>query len=251
MSMIKTIPLLIALIMSCHSSAQINVVDSIHGNTPKKFNYKSLMIPAILVGYGIVGLESHTQKDLNSSTNNELREHIDEKLSIDDISQYSQFLSVYTLNAAGIKGKNNLKDRTVILGTAYLIMGATVNILKNTAPEARPDGTANNSFPSGHTATTFMGAEFLFQEFKDESLWYGISGYAIAAGTGFFRMYNNRHWLTDIATGAGIGILSTKIAYWTHPWIKRNLFKGNKKIVGSVMPFYGETNIGAGMLLRF
>src|SRR5690606_34760571 len=117
--------------------------------------------------------------------------------TIDNISQYTPFLSVYALNALGVKGKNNFKDRTIILGTAYLIMGATVNILKNTGTVVRPDGTSDNSFPSGHTATAFMGAEFLFQEYKDVSIWYGISGYAIAAGTGFFRMSNQRHWLTD------------------------------------------------------
>jgi hypothetical protein len=35
----------------------------------------------------------------------------------------------------------------------------------------------------------------------------------VATGTGFFRMYNDRHWLTDVAAGAGIGILCTKTAY--------------------------------------
>jgi hypothetical protein len=50
------------------------------------------------------------------------------------------------------------------------------------------------------------------QEYKDVSIWYGISGYVVATGTGFFRMYNDRHWLTDVAAGAGIGILCTKTA---------------------------------------
>src|SRR5690606_28373034 len=106
--------------------------DSIQENKNSKFNYKSLIIPTALVGYGIIGLESHTLKDINSGTNSELNEHIDKRFTIDNISQYTPFLSVYALNALGVKGKNNFKDRTIILGTAYLIMGATVNILKNT-----------------------------------------------------------------------------------------------------------------------
>lgn len=70
-----------------------------------KFKYQALIIPAALMGYGIIGLESHTLKGINSDTKKELRDHIDEKISIDDFSQYSPFLSVYVLNAAGIKGK--------------------------------------------------------------------------------------------------------------------------------------------------
>jgi membrane-associated phospholipid phosphatase len=71
--------------------------------------------------------------------------------------------AVYGLIATGVHGKHGFKDRTVILGTAYLIMGGTVNVLKNVSNEPRPDGTSSNSFPSGHTATAFMGATFLYE----------------------------------------------------------------------------------------
>lgn len=243
--------LFIALILTSKLFGQNKTVDSLQIDSNPKFQYKSLIIPSIFIGYGIIGLESHTLKDINSDTKNELHEHIDKKFTIDDISQYAPFLSVYALNATGIKGKNNFKDRTIILGTAYIIMGATVNIIKKTGNVERPDGTSNNSFPSGHTATAFMGAEFLFQEYKDESIWYGISGYVVAAGTGFFRMYNNRHWLTDVAAGAGIGILSTKLAYWIHPWMKRNIFSNHKKLNGVIMPIYNGKNLGIGMSMNF
>lgn len=216
-----------------------------------KFKYQALIIPAALMGYGIIGLESHTLKGINSDTKKELRDHIDEKISIDDFSQYGPFLSVYVLNAAGIKGKNNFADRTIILASAYLIMGATVNLVKKTGNELRPDGTSNNSFPSGHTATAFMGAEFLYQEYKDVSIWYGVSGYVVAAGTGFFRMYNDRHWFSDVATGAGIGILSTKIAYWIQPFLKRSLFKDKENLQGIIVPTYNGKQYGLGMSMTF
>jgi len=106
-------------------------------------------------------------------------------------------------------------------------MGLTVETLKKSTHELRPDGSDYFSFPSGHTATAFMGAEMLYQEYKDVSIWYGISGYIIASGTGAFRVYNDRHWLTDIAAGAGIGILSTKAAYWLFPTINK-LLTNNK-----------------------
>ena len=112
----------------------------------------------------------------------------------------------------GIKGKHNFKERTIILGTSYLIMSASVLSLKSITKVERPDGSAFNSFPSGHTATAFASAELLWQEYKDISIWYGITGYLVAASTGAFRIYNDKHWLTDVVAGAGIGILSTKVA---------------------------------------
>lgn len=249
----KKVSLLLIILLQ---TSQIFAQDSTDVSSPLlkkdlKFKYEALIIPATLVGFGVIGLESESIKNINNSTRDEIKEHIDEKLSIDDFSQYAPFASVYALNAFGIKGKNNFKDRTIILTTAYLIMGGTVGILKSTATVDRPDGSSSNSFPSGHTATAFMGAEFLYQEYKDVSIWYGISGYAIATGTGFFRMYNNRHWLTDVAAGAGIGILSTKIAYWVHPFIKETLFKDKKDTNGIIVPFYNGKEYGLGAVVKF
>lgn len=244
---------LIFILATLHIKAQTQTQtsDSLQNSKNLKFKYESLIIPTALISYGVIGLESHSIKQLNSTTKTELTEHIDSKLTIDDFSQYAPFLSVYGLNAAGIKGKNNFKDRTVILATAYLIMGGTVNILKNTGNVVRPDGSSKNSFPSGHTATAFMGAEFLYQEYKDVSPWYGISGYLVASGTGIFRMYNDRHWLTDVAAGAGIGILSTKIAYWIHPLIKKTFLKDSEQVSGILMPFYNGKDYGLAFSLTF
>ena len=252
MIFMKKVSLSILLVFSTLSLfGQDKKIDSIQATKNNRFNYKSLIIPTILLGYGVIGLESNTLIQINSNTNNELKEHIDEKLTVDDISQYAPFVSVYALNLAGVKGKHNFKDRTIILGTAYLLMGGTVNIIKNTGTVERPDGSSNNSFPSGHTATAFMGAEFLYQEYKNVSVWYGVAGYAVATGTGFFRMYNHRHWLTDVAAGAGIGMLSTKIAYWVHPYLKRHLFKGKSDLNGMIMPFYNDKKYGVGLAMTF
>jgi hypothetical protein len=231
--------------------AQNTKIDSLSQKKNIQFRYEALIVPTVLIGYGIIGLESHALKDINTSTANEFNEHIDDKFTIDDISQYSPLLSVYALNAAGIKGKNNFKDRTIIASTAYLIMGASVHIIKSSSHVERPDRSSKNSFPSGHTATAFMGAEFLYQEYKEVSVWYGVTGYLVAAGTGFFRMYNDRHWLTDIAAGAGIGIVSTKIAYWVYPSINRLLFNKRENTNGLVMPFYNGKDFGLAMSMTF
>lgn len=78
----------------------------------------------------------------------------------------------------------------------------------------RPDGSSRTSFPSGHTATAFMTATMLRHEYGHLSPWIGIGGYTVATGTGLMRMANNKHWLSDVLTGAGIGILSTEVGYY-------------------------------------
>lgn len=236
-------------------SAQNSVSDSIVVRDTVqnlKFNYKQLIIPGVLIGYGFIGLESDQLKSFNTQIRDEVKEDIDNKITIDDFSQYAPAASVYALNAIGIEGKNNLKDRSIILATSYLIMSTTVFSLKHITKVERPDGTSNNSFPSGHTANAFAGAEFLWQEYKDKSIWYGISGYIVATGTGLFRMYNNRHWLTDVAAGAGIGILSTKAAYWLFPYVKNTIFPSKEnKVTSMIMPFYNGKQMGAGMVVQF
>lgn len=205
-----------------------------------KFPYKQLIIPVTLMAYGAVETTlAPNKKLLNYAIGHEVITHQPEKFQIDDITQYVPAASVYALNLAGIKGKNNFKDRTIILGLSALFTAASVNSIKYTAKVERPDKSANNSFPSGHTAVAFMGAEFLWQEYKDVSIWYGIAGYTIAAGTGIFRIYNNKHWVGDVAFGAGLGILSTKVAYWIYPYIEQKISKNNRdKKNMTLVPFY-------------
>ena len=254
MKITKMVRFVFLFFISSFSFAQNTVTDTlkINENQLLKFNCKQLIIPGVFITYGILGLESGQIKGFNSGISTEVKEHIDEKTSIDDFSQYVPIASIYGLAALGIKSKNSTKNKTIIAATSYILMGLTVNTLKKTASVERPDGTSFNSFPSGHTATAFMGAELLFQEYKDVSVWYGISGYFVATGTGLFRMYNNRHWLTDVAAGAGIGILSAKAGYWLFPTINKlltNKKDSNKKTV--FIPYYDGKTTGFGLVSIF
>jgi membrane-associated phospholipid phosphatase len=249
----KILKIVFLLLISLFSFAQNKVIDTLktEDNQQLKFNYKQLIIPTVFIGYGIIGLESGLIKEFNSGIKTEVEEHIDRKISIDDFSQYLSIVSLYGLSALGLKSKNNAKNKTIILATSYILLGLTVNAFKKTASVERPDGTSFNSFPSGHTATAFMGAELMHQEFKDESVWYGISGYIVATGTGIFRMYNNRHWFTDVVAGAGIGILSAKAGYWLYPFTSKifNKKTTNRKTV--FVPFYDGKNSGFGFVSTF
>jgi len=193
------------------------------------FKLQQLILPVPLIVIGFVGLDNDWLRYQNGEMRDELQENIDRRFTVDDFSQYAPMASVYVLNLCGVKGIHGFWDRTILLATSTLLMGITNNTLKYSTKIERPDGSSYNSFPSGHTAMAFVGAEFLWKEYKDVSPWIGVAGYSVAAGTGFFRMYNNRHWFTDVITGAGIGILSTKIAYWSFPYIENHLFKKKKK----------------------
>lgn len=245
---------LFCLIFVTSSWGQQNT-DTLQQKHKHPLKLKSLILPTALLGYGVIGIESDQLKVFNADIKEELNEHIDDKFTVDDFSQYSPFVSVFVMDAFGVKANHDFKNRTVILATAYLIMGGTVNTLKSITSIQRPDGSSRNSFPSGHTATAFMGAEFLYQEYKHKSIWYGVFGYAVAAGTGYFRMYNDRHWLTDVAGGAGIGILSTKLAYWIHPWLSKQLFNSNslkeRNTSGMLMPFYNGEQYGLAFHVTF
>jgi len=190
-----------------------------------------LIAPTVLIGAGAIGLGSDWMEFQNGEIRDELQENIDRHLTFDDYAQYAPMAAVYCLDLFGVRGCHGIARQTVLLGTAYALMGVTVNSLKAITRVERPDGSSFNSFPSGHTATAFMGAELLRREYWKVSPWIGVAGYAVATGVGFFRMYNNRHWLTDVLAGAGVGILSVQAAYWLYPVIERKLFSRRMKNV--------------------
>ena len=217
----------------------------------RPFPYKSFILPAGFVVYGVISLHTDALQDINETVHKEVYvEAQPRKTNIDNYLQYAPAAAVYGLNIAGIHGKNNFVDRTILYGMSSLIMGVAVNVTKHVAGEIRPDGSNNLSFPSGHTATAFASAEFLRQEYNDVSVWYGIAGYAAAAATGYLRIYNNKHWVGDVVAGAGIGIISTRLAYWIYPAIKRSLFE-NKEVHTIVMPVYQEGSLGLGLVHHF
>lgn len=234
-----------------HQLPPINFSEAFAKLNERRRDLKSLIIPATLVTYGFISLESDGLQSLDNKIKDEIwTENPHKTVKIDNYLQYAPAAAVYGLNAIGIKGKNNFRDRTMIYLLSNAMMGVTVQSLKAITKIQRPDGFGTNAFPSGHTATAFVSAEFLWQEYKDVSPWYGIAGYAAASATAYLRMYNNKHWFRDLAPGAGIGIISTKLAYWIYPSIKRKLFK-DKPMNTVVMPFYQNKTMGFTLVHSF
>lgn len=226
--------------VSDSTPVKFEVRDQLADHPAKKphFKIESVIVPLTLLSYGIVTHQNEKLRQLDLSTKAELREdHSTFHTHIDNYLPFSPALVVYGLNIAGIKGKNNFRDRSMIYGMTMLLSSAIVFPVKKITHIQRPDNSGFNSFPSGHTTIAFASAEFLRQEYKDISPWYGVAGYTVAATTGALRMYNNKHWLSDVVAGAGLGILCTKSIYWIYPFVKQKIFR-DKPLSTLIMPNY-------------
>lgn len=136
------------------------------------------------------------------------------KNEFDDHLQYAPAVAVYALKLSGVKGRNNIGRATISYATSAAIMALLVNGIKYTAKVERPDNSSNNSYPSGHTSNAFMNATFLHKEYGYINPSYSIAGYSMSTFTAVGRELNNRHWISDVLAGMGIGILSTELGYF-------------------------------------
>ena len=142
----------------------------------------------------------------------------------EDYAQFSPHLSVYAFELAGMKPKTDFWNRTAILAKSEIITFGSVYLLKKIIKEPRPDGSNEFGFPSGHAANAFAGATLLSIEYGKNYPWVPYAAYSVASGVGALRIAHNKHYWSDVIFGAGLGILSTKIAYWTHQyqWNKKS-----------------------------
>jgi membrane-associated phospholipid phosphatase len=102
--------------------------------------------------------------------------------------------------------------------------------LKAMIKEERPDHSDNKSFPSGHAAMAFAAARSIDKEFRKESIWIPIAGYAAATAVGIERVANKHHHWYDVVAGAAVGVGSAELTWW----LSDKMFgKGSNVAVGS------------------
>ncbi|HVZ25073.1 MAG TPA: phosphatase PAP2 family protein [Sediminibacterium sp.] len=212
---------------------------------------RSLVLPAAMIGYGIIALNDGTFSDWNEDLQRKIHAPMGATTHIDDYLQYLPALASHVLSLAGVKPRHRLFDRLVIDGITASIATTSVFLVKRISHETRPDLSDSYSFPSGHAATAFASAELLRMEYKDASPWIGISGYAVAFATGYLRMYNNKHWLGDVVAGAGIGILSARIATQFYPLVNRLVFKRKNNPTACLIPTLQQGGFGLQLVKTF
>lgn len=130
---------------------------------------------------------------------------------VDVFFKWVPIVSLLILDAFNKQPKDKLKDHLLQFAASEILLIATVQPLKNTFKRTRPNG-ETKSFPSDHTATSFLGSEMLRQELHDKQPLASYAGYVVSTGTAGLRLYHNKHWLSDVITGAAIGIVSAVLA---------------------------------------
>jgi PAP2 superfamily len=255
---IRTIVLVVVCFFSLNVDAQIT--DSVKKDlltapdTVKHLHSKkwSLVPPVALITYGAMSFVIHPERRFDYYINSEIRKtdpNFNSKA--ESYFQFAPIIIVYGLNLVGVSGKNTFIDRTALLGLSGGFLYLSSEFVKRGTHRLRPNGADYLSFPSGHTSTAFMGAEFLAQEYSEKSVWYGVAGYAIASTTGVFRLYNRDHWFSDVVAGAGFGILSTKLAYLVYPYIRNKLTHKNKSGKSTLlMPTYQNGAVGLNFTMQ-
>lgn len=174
-----------------------------------RFRPQQLIFPAAAIALGGAGVRSH----LIDTSSPRAKHQFEDNLQYVPIVAYAGLGFI-----PGVSHSHRFGDRLMAGASAYIVMTAVCQGAKHLIREPRPDTGGRNSFPSGHTATAFCGAELTRIEYGNA---YGAAAYAFAVTTGVMRVVNNRHWCNDVLAGAGVGFLSAHIGYWLLPWEKR------------------------------
>lgn len=194
---------------------------------------KSMIIPSVLI---LTGIYSTTDNDIINQY--DIQKERNERMPnfhtrVDDYLVFAPIVAVFGLNLAGVQGENDLRNRTALLVKTELLVIAITFSLKEITEVPRPDTSEPTSMPSGHTALAFAAATFMHKEYGKQSVWYSIGAYSIASSVGVIRVLNNRHWISDVFVGAGIGIISTNIVYLTHRYKRKKQKQGHVSILPS------------------
>ena len=173
-------------------------------------------IPLFVAGWALKGDKAMFRVNAKAEQGGKRNTQLvtDFKTGIDDYTQFFGPAMTVGLKLGGYEGRSDWPRLLASAAASYAIMAGFVNGIKYSAKEMRPDGSTANSWPSGHTATSFVGATLLHKEYGlTRSPWWSVAGYGVATATGVMRVLNNRHWISDVMSGAGIGIMSTELGY--------------------------------------
>lgn len=155
------------------------------------------------------------------------------------LSDFGGIYEVFTvagIGAYGLISKNNRLANTALLSSqAYITSGVITTVLKFLSGRTRPSyylagveaeprflgpfhkrlndangSYENSSFPSGHSTVAFAVATVFASEYKDYPL-VPVIAYTTASLISISRITENKHWVTDVVTGAALGFITGKM----------------------------------------
>jgi len=132
----------------------------------------------------------------------------------------------YGIIANDKRSRDNSLQTLLSVGIGVVASQAMKNAFNRTRPQYKYSSEifslskANTkSFPSGHTTMAFATATTLALEYKK---WYiAVPAYAWATGVAYSRMYEGKHYPSDVLAGAVLGVGSA----WLSHWLSKKLFK--------------------------
>ncbi len=217
------ISLSILIFLSLISSTSAQTLDTL--NT--KSAIKKSILPISLITAGALINHSRLEKNWKVYLRNKVGHNFEFK--IDNYIQYAPIEEMYLADLFNVKAKNHWFDQTKYLLISNLITSSITEAIKHITQKTRPNG-GLYSFPSGHTTFAFTNATVLYNEYSQTAPVLAYSGYLLSTATGAFRMINNKHWLSDVLVGAGIGLIVTNWVYYFEPFKNFNPFKNSKNI---------------------
>jgi membrane-associated phospholipid phosphatase len=123
------------------------------------------------------------------------------------------------LGAGLISGNDEITRAGGRLAATVALAGVASTGLKYATGRPRPNESSDadgfkpfsgqDAMPSGHTTVAFAFATALADDIH--RTWASVGLYTLATGVGWSRMNDNKHWLTDVAAGAVLGITSAKV----------------------------------------
>ncbi len=173
----------------------------------------------------------------------------DENGLLVDGAQYVPLVFPWVVKAFGQPTRSGWGRMATSQAIGVVMMAGCVEGLKCVAGEVRPDATNDRSFPSGHTAWTFLGAAMVGRELGWRSQWYTFGAYTFASAMAMQRVVDCRHFPVDVAGGALIGVVTGHLGYFIGDKIFGDRQMENKHAILSVndgnQPFFSlETGMG-------
>ena len=129
-------------------------------------------------------------------------------------AQYVPLAFPWVMKAVGQPTRSGWGRMATSQAFGVVTMAGSVWGLKRVVGEMRPDATDNHSFPSGHTAWSFLGATMIERELGWRSPWYTFGAYTFASAMGMQRVVDCRHFPVDVAGGAVIGVVTGHLGYF-------------------------------------
>lgn len=187
------------------------------------FKTTDLIAPSILITTGAISISGRWSDSLKNTVRDGFINWKGYKTTYcDEIIKFIPIVGYLTLDLFGAKTTTTIPTKICTGSIALVTMAGITYGLKYCITEKRPNSNEYNSFPSGHTALAFTGAELVRKEYGN---YWGLGSYTIATTVAFFRLYNDEHWINDVITSAGIGILSADLAYALLPVTEKVLNK--------------------------